>query len=96
MEVVDFLGMFILWLAVSLWMVFWTYAVPEKAKAAMKKVWIKTVSLGKDDGTGEEAVDVNNDSLVLREVLKQIGELREIQEAKNEGGPLPRDAKSAV
>ena len=71
-------------------------AVPEKAKAAVKKVWIKTVSLGKDDGTGEEAVDVNNDSLVLREVLKQIGELREIQEAKNEGGPLPRDAKSAV
>ena len=53
------------------------------------------VTLGKDDGESEK-VDVNNDSLVLREVLKQIGELREIQEAKNEGGPLPRDAKSAV
>jgi len=71
-------------------------AVPEKAKAAIKKIWTKTVTLGKEDGTGEDAVDVNNDSLVLREVLKQIGELREIQEAKNEGGPLPRDAKSAV
>ena len=44
------------------------------------KLWIKTVTLGKNDGEGKEVVDVNNDSLVLREVLKQLSEIREHQE----------------
>lgn len=42
------------------------------------------MTLGKDDGESEK-VDVNNDSLVLREVLKQLGEIREQQQAMNNG-----------
>ena len=42
------------------------------------------MTLGKDDGESEK-VDVNNDSLVLREVLKQLGEIREQQRAMNNG-----------
>jgi hypothetical protein len=36
MEVVDFLGMFILWLAVSLWMVFWTCALSTGYKSPLQ------------------------------------------------------------
>jgi len=80
MEILDFLGMFIIWLIVTVWMLVWTYAIPDKCKSSFRKLWIKTVTLGKNDGEGKEEVDVNNDSLVLREVLKQLGEIREHQE----------------
>jgi hypothetical protein len=43
------------------------------------------VTLGQDDGSSADQVDVNNDSLVLREVLKQLGEIREQQQALTNG-----------
>ena len=59
-------------------------AIPDKFKDSIRKIYVKTVTLGKDDGESEK-VDVNNDSLVLREVLKQLGEIREQQRAMNNG-----------
>ena len=60
-------------------------AIPDKCKASFRKLFFKTVTLGKDDGSSADQVDVNNDSLVLREVLKQLGELREQQQTLSNG-----------
>ena len=60
-------------------------AIPDKCKAYFRKLFIRTVTLGQDDGSSADQVDVNNDSLVLREVLKQLGEIREQQQTLTNG-----------
>ena len=125
MEILDFLGMFIIWMIVTAWMLLWTCtplaavapplgygtalvtcappplralpphscalrgsvadAIPDKCKANFRKLFVRTVTLGQDDGSSADQVDVNNDSLVLREVLKQLGEIREQQKTLTNG-----------
>ena len=60
-------------------------AIPDKCKTNFRKLLVRTVTLGQDDGSSADQVDVNNDSLVLREVLKQLGEIREQQQALTNG-----------
>ena len=60
-------------------------AIPDKCKTNFRKLLVRTVTLGQDDGSSADQVDVNNDSLVLREVLKQLGEIREQQQTLSNG-----------
>ena len=60
-------------------------AIPDKCKTNFRKLFVRTVTLGQDDGSSADQVDVNNDSLVLREVLKQLGEIREQQQTLTNG-----------
>lgn len=86
MGILDFAGLLLVWAGISLWMVFWTYCLRCRR---LKKCFVDGVTSSQTDGeTKEEDVDVNNDSLVLREILKQLGELRS-RSAGDDSCPVP-------
>ena len=74
MDLLDFVGLLVLWALASCWIIVWEYGFSSR----LKRFLCRTLTAGATDGDTEVvADDAESDSNRLQELLKQVGELRE-------------------